>query len=267
VVLVVSVAGTLAIAVGDFLTGPYLVWATFYLVPVVATAWFVGRAPALLVGALAAVVGVVSTALDPQDVTPAVYAWNGIFRFVTYAFIAGLVAAERRAVETVSTLSATDPLTGLANRRRFYDEVELVLARAARSGEPFALAYLDIDDLKVRNDSGGHEAGDDMLVTVAELAVATVRAGDLVARLGGDEFCILLPGLDLPAAEAVVARLTAALAAAATPIRFSAGLVAGTVPADGVDADEVVRAADALMYEAKQAGKGQLAARPLLLEG
>ena len=260
-----SVAVLALIALGDYLTGPYLVFATFYLVPVVIAAWYVGRRPALVVAAAAGVVGALSTALDPGEVTAPVYVWNGVFRFVTYAFIAVLVDAERRARAAISAASQTDLMTGLPNRRQFYADAQRELDRARRSDGSVAVAYLDVDDLKARNDTYGHQAGDEMLISFAEVARRCFRSTDLLARLGGDEFCVLLVDADLAEAEAVVDRFVAALARAEPlPIRVSVGLAAGPVPA-GVDIEDLVHAADALMYDAKQSGKGRRCTRPTLL--
>lgn len=261
----VSVVMVLAISVGDFLTGPYLVFATFYLIPVMITAWFAGRTPALVVGALAALLGAVSTALDPGDVTPPVYVWNGAFRFITYAFVAALVDAEQRALTTIRLASAIDPLTGLMNRRRFFEQAELEMRRARRSGEPIAVVYIDVDDLKLRNDICGHQAGDELLTEFADRARDTFRVTDLLSRLGGDEFCFLLPGADLAVAEDALDRFGTALSRATPPIRVSTGVVAGTVDSDvDIDVETIVHEADALMYEAKMSAKGQRRSRPSL---
>jgi diguanylate cyclase (GGDEF)-like protein len=245
------------IGIGDAITGPYLVFATFYLVPVIATAWACGRTPALVVGALAALSGAVSTAMDPGEVSSPVYVSNGVFRFITYAFVAFLVHAERTAVQTIRELSAVDALTGLANRRHFYALAETELARVRRGDDPLAIAYIDVDDLKHRNDTYGHQAGDTLLVTFAAIAKRTFRATDLLSRLGGDEFCVLMPGLDVDASCAAIDRLTATLEREPDiPILVSVGIVAGVPRADdGVES--LVRRADELMYSAKRSGKGQ----------
>jgi diguanylate cyclase (GGDEF)-like protein len=167
-----------------------------------------------------------------------------------------------RPSRTIIELAATDPLTGLMNRRTFYQAVERELHRARRDGAPVAMVYVDVDDLKARNDTYGHEAGDEMIVAVAATARSTFRTTDLLARLGGDEFAFLLPATDLDAADAAVERLRSRLVdAEPIPIRFSAGIVAGVV-ADDVDPEWLVHRADLLMIEAKGAGKGGAASQP-----
>ena len=263
VIVVAAMVVTLVISVGDYFTGPYLVWATFYLVPVVAVAWFAGRRPALGVAVLGTLAGMVSTALDPGELDVPIIVWNGVFRFVTYAFIAVLVAAERQSMVQIRDQALIDPLTGMLNRRRFYERAEVELARARRNGDALAVVYLDVDDLKLRNDTYGHQAGDAMLVELAGVAAATFRNVDLVARLGGDEFCVLLPNTDLVGAEGTIDRFIAGLARAELlPISVSVGIVSGTVP-DGLDVETAVHQADGLMFEAKQSGKGQRRSHPV----
>ena len=109
-----------------------------------------------------------------------------------------LAAAERRItgqreqISQLQTLALTDPLTGLPNRRAFDEFFYAALAATRRYEETGVLAYIDIDNFKTVNDSLGHEAGDAVLIRVAEVLSRQVRANDLVARYGGDEFVALL---------------------------------------------------------------------------
>ena len=247
----------LVIATGDFVTGPYLAFASFYLLPVAIAAWFAGRRVGVAVGALGAVVGVLCTAADPGQVSQGAYLWNGGIRFVTSSVFAVLLAAEHGAVTTIRELALTDPLTGLLNRREFYALAERDTTRARREGTPLTMVYLDVDELKERNDTLGHEAGDQMLVRFADAARSTLRTSDLVARLGGDEFALLLPNTDTEAAVSGIERLRVALAGDEGPsVAFSAGVVEGPFP-QGTDIEAMVRAADLAMIDAKLSGKGR----------
>jgi diguanylate cyclase (GGDEF)-like protein len=148
-----------------------------------------------------------------------------------------------------------DGLTGLANRALFAERVAAALRRRPGS-DSVALVFLDLDGFKLVNDTLGHDAGDELLVVVAERVRACLRTGDLAARLGGDEFAVLLEDLESPeAAEAVAERLRVSLrqpvrlAGREFALRASVGLACG-----GDDHDGLLRRADVAMYAAKSAG-------------
>jgi diguanylate cyclase (GGDEF)-like protein len=103
-----------------------------------------------------------------------------------------------------------DPLTGLANRALLHDRIAHALARLGRTGDRLSLLFIDLDDFKLLNDSLGHDAGDRLLVAVAQRLRAAVREGDTVARLGGDEFAVLLEGDGEVAVTAAATRILAA---------------------------------------------------------
>jgi diguanylate cyclase (GGDEF)-like protein/PAS domain S-box-containing protein len=170
---------------------------------------------------------------------------------------------DRRALEQELNHQAFhDSLTGLANRALFVDRVAHALDRAERQTGPVAVLFLDIDDFKMVNDSLGHPAGDELLVTVADRLKASTRPGDTVARFGGDEFALLLESGDMPeAAQAVAGRVAEALKApirigtADVSVRASIGIALGQPPVDGPDG--LLRDADLAMYMAKRNGKGR----------
>lgn len=261
VTLALTLFGVVAVAVGDYLTGPYLVFATFYLIPVVVAAWFRGLRLALVIAVCAVCSGVIGTAIHSEELSPPVYLWNETFRFVTYLFAAVTVSAVRNALRSIDAMASTDPLTGLLTRRRYHELAATEIARSRRSADPISLVYVDVDDLKQTNDRSGHDAGDRMLVAFAEAARSTLRSTDLLARLGGDEFSFLLPDTDRAAAHDTIQRLQQRLATEAVPIRFSAGIVSGTVT-DDLDVESAIRAADLLMLEAKEIGKAKVLSLP-----
>lgn len=165
-------------------------------------------------------------------------------------------------------LSYADALTGVGNRRRFDELLEVEWRRAVRAGQPLALVLLDIDFFKAFNDTLGHPRGDECLRAVAAvLADALPRAGDSVARYGGDEFAVVLPDTDLEGALKVTALLRTAVAAlriehshspASRFLTVSCG-VASLRPVAGGDLQQLVSLADRGLYKAKHAGRNCVA--------
>jgi diguanylate cyclase (GGDEF)-like protein len=167
--------------------------------------------------------------------------------------------ANLRDLATARDSALTDGLTGVANRRALEQELTRISARATRNGEPFAVILLDIDHFKQLNDTHGHEAGDQALVSVAKLLRDRSRAGDVVARYGGEEFVVLCPGADISAAGAVAESLREALEQYdGPPARFTASFGVAAFPASAADPDELVRTADKALYAAKRGGRNRV---------
>jgi diguanylate cyclase (GGDEF)-like protein len=156
-------------------------------------------------------------------------------------------------------LAVTDPLTGLYNRRKFDETLHQEVSRALRYG-PVSLALIDLDYFKSVNDRYGHQAGDDALKTVARVLQGSCRTTDTCARLGGDEFAIILPHSDANAAEVVRRRIQYQIARTLIPlaggeVRIGLSIGVATLPGDASSAAELIAAADASMYQAKQASR------------
>lgn len=171
------------------------------------------------------------------------------------------VSARMEAAQQLLHIATHDTLTGLANRRMLTERLSHALARAERTGEAVAVLFIDLDGFKSVNDKHGHGAGDEVLRDVATRLSRIARATDFVARLGGDEFVILLdtdvhPGSPSMLAERVFDALSAPcrFTGGEAPIGASIG-VAMHPPLSNLAAD-LIRRADAAMYEAKSAGKG-----------
>ncbi|MDP2370708.1 diguanylate cyclase [Rhodoferax sp.] len=167
----------------------------------------------------------------------------------------------------LEALSATDGLTGLANRRKFDLEWEAEWQRAVRQGLPLAVAMLDVDQFKAYNDHYGHQAGDLCLRIVAQTLGGLVqRSGELAARYGGEEFVVILPGQSGAEACSAMERIRAAIqmqglphakAAVAGVVTVSIG-VASRVPKQGESSASLVQEADAAMYRAKNQGRNRV---------
>lgn len=155
-----------------------------------------------------------------------------------------------------------DILTGLANRSLLDDRLAIALAAAQRHGRVLSVAFLDLDHFKEVNDTLGHTAGDELLMTVARRLQACVREGDTVARHGGDEFILVLSEQSSEASVVqVLQRIRDVIArpydVAGTEVRLSCSIGASLFPRDGEDAGELIRRADQAMYKAKNSGRNQ----------
>ena len=172
------------------------------------------------------------------------------------------MALERsRLIAHLNERSNTDFLTGLSNRRCFVDTASTVLARAVAESRPVALVLLDLDHFKSINDRHGHDGGDRALVAVAEVLRGARRAGDLAARMGGEEFVVLLEGCDegpaLQFAQRLreqLSRLRVTLAGGGT-LQLTASLGVAVQRMPGGSLDDLIRRADAAMYQAKSQGR------------
>ena len=173
-------------------------------------------------------------------------------------------ASERRRMEArLAHMSTHDPLTGLHNRARLEDELDLQLAHALRTGRGGAVLWLDLDLFKEINDSLGHIAGDEVLRTVAGRLQTQVRGDTLVSRLGGDEFAFLLQDVDADAALLIASRLLDAVrgepyVVAGHALRLSASAGVVLYPEHECEAEDILSMADLAMYQAKEQGRDRV---------
>lgn len=176
----------------------------------------------------------------------------------------------RRLNDQLSELAITDPLTGLPNRRSILESAEEGFSLSRRRGMPFAVAMVDFDHFKEINDSLGHAEGDRLLVEGARRMVECLRTEDVVGRWGGEEFLAVFPLTAGEGAVAVGERLRRAVAevrftphAGHTPPRERATVSVGIacLSAEDRELDDLLRRADAALYEAKQAGRDRVVCR------
>jgi diguanylate cyclase (GGDEF)-like protein len=168
-------------------------------------------------------------------------------------------------IERLKSQSATDFLTGLANRRAFFDMAERELAGARRHGVPVVVMVLDLDHFKRLNDEHGHDAGDRALRAVADAVREQLRQDDLAARYGGEEFALLLRHCEPADGLRFSERLRAAIAQATVPLpaggtaRVTASVGVAASSDHGHDLEALVARADEAMYQAKHAGRNRVA--------
>ena len=221
------------------------------------------------IGNLPLVIGVGQTTAD-------IYAqWNNyafgiafmiaVLCAVTYLLVTSLMHDLRRRTDAeanLAVLAATDPLTGLSNRRHFNETLGREWQRGTRDRLPLALMMIDADNFKPYNDIHGHQAGDMMLKTMgAAIAAALKRGGDTAARYGGDEFAILLPATTQAGAQRVAGRVRLNLTAFCqreriTDLGLSIGIACVT-PVKGMRSSELIELADQALYRAKHLGRNR----------
>ena len=176
----------------------------------------------------------------------------------------GLALANLRLRDTLRQQSIRDPLTGLFNRRHMNDVIGREFARARREGSQVAVALVDIDHFKRINDRHGHDVGDLVLVQVAHTIEAQVRQGDIVCRFGGEEFVVILPDITQESALERAEQVRAAVAAldfrgGDPPVgQVTVSLGVAMYPQHGDKEGELVRAADAALYRAKESGRDRV---------
>lgn len=173
----------------------------------------------------------------------------------TLVDISGLKIAE----EQMEFQAYHDVLTTLPNRKLFTDRLTVALAQARRTSSELAVIFLDLDNFKNVNDSMGHAAGDELLVSVAERLTSSLREGDTIARIGGDEFTILAPGLTesedaIRVSEQVLESLEQPFMLGDRQVFVTASLGVALAPGDGNDSETLLKNADSALYRAKESG-------------
>lgn len=174
-----------------------------------------------------------------------------------FAANAAMAVRNTRLMAEVERLANEDALTGLANRRVFEESLAREVARTRRSLEPLGLIVFDIDHFKRINDTYGHQEGDEVLREVAGVLMRMARDIDLVARYGGEEFTVVLPNCSLEDALGVAERMRSAVASDSNLVGVTVSAGVASIPANAVDGESLVAAADEAMYCSKRAGRNR----------
>lgn len=213
---------------------------------------------------------------DPQSTQSAewrVHCRDGVrrqmqfrFRFIgeNYTVVFWDVTEQRRLETELRRIAGTDPLTGLCNRRRFFEESTRFLTQLASEEEPVSLMMVDIDHFKLINDTHGHAAGDQVLQILALRCQSALRLEDLMARLGGEEFAVLLPRTDAAEARRIADRLHGMVAGSPfalerriLSVHVSIGVATARQPGQ-ISIDRLMERADRALYAAKAGGRDRV---------
>jgi diguanylate cyclase (GGDEF)-like protein len=246
------------IGILDFATGYELAFSLFYLLPISAVGWFLGKRFGVLFSVLASIVWFFADYFSGHQYTDQIiYIWNTVIRFAFFVIVTTLLAALKEALEREKALSRVDRLTQAVNGEYFYELLRAELDRFIRYKHHFTLAYIDLDDFKLINDRLGHSTGDALLRQVVVTIKNNTRKTDIVARMGGDEFVVLLLETDSMTAQLVISRIQQNLLEEMSkkqwPVSFSIGAI--TITAAPKSTYELIRMVDEQMYSVKRAGK------------
>jgi diguanylate cyclase (GGDEF)-like protein len=249
------------IGIVDYITGEEISFSVFYLIPVAFTTWHTNKWIGILFCFISAMVWFFADIMTGHVYSHiAIPYWNAFVRLCFFLVVSSLLTKLKVSLTHEKMLSRTDSLTGLFNARAFDDLANVEIIRARRFKRPITIGYIDLDNFKTVNDQFGHSAGDNLLLSVAEIIKINTRAVNIAARLGGDEFAILLPETGTESARIVFPRLQEKILETmqknSWPVTLSIGSVTYNNPPDTVD--DMVRKADNLMYSAKNNGKNQI---------
>ncbi len=234
---------------------------SFYMIPVIIATWYLG----LFAGVIVVIISAVDwLGLEVISKLHAMPTWemlvSELVRVAILLMLVFVLTKLRLALKRESELARKDVLTKLANRRAFFEAANIELGRAKRYGYPLTVVMIDLDNFKLVNDEQGHEVGDVLLSYVANILSSNIRSSDCAGRFGGDEFVVLLPETGEDSADAIAKKLQNELLAGMQlhqwPVTFSIGVATFDVPP--IDVGVMLKYADRLMYEVKQAGKNHV---------
>jgi len=247
----------IGISVLDYSLGPEMGISIFYLIPISLITWFIGSRAGLSASFACAIVWLAADLIH-KDVNRGAFVpyWNALVRlgfFVVVVYLQNTLKDEQRHARI-------DHLTGIGNRRYFFQIADIEMERSRRYKRPFTVVYIDLDNFKTVNDTLGHKAGDSLLKAVSKTIKDNIRSTDTAARLGGDEFALVMPETEAEAARDFVNKLNRQLLEAmqkkSWQVTFSMGVMTFITPPNSVD--DMISGVDGLMYFAKKAGKNDM---------
>jgi diguanylate cyclase (GGDEF)-like protein len=248
------------VGITDYLTGFEVSFSLFYLIPIALVTWFTTYKLGMMFAVASAIVWLLADMLSGAVYShQIIHLWNSAVRlgfFALTVFSLELI----KTLEREKTFARMDYITGTLNTRYFHALAQREIDRSSRYRYPFTVAYIDVDNFKIVNDSFGHITGDKVLYAVADCMQRHLRKTDIVARVGGDEFAILLPEVELNLAKAVISKMRRKLLEDMQKnnwsVTFSIGVLTFLDAPPSVD--EMLNMVDKLMYSVKNRGKDDI---------
>ncbi|GAB4465438.1 MAG: hypothetical protein OHK0029_36060 [Armatimonadaceae bacterium] len=265
-VSLLTLLGVTLVGLLDYLTGLEIRVYPLYLFPIMLASWYLGRWYGGGTALLATIVWFISYRASGGRYSRE-YIW--VVNFITqggvFFSVAFLVCTLREALRREQVFSRTDYLTGLANVGGFYRAAENTLRMCQAQKQSVALAYIDLDNFKTVNDTGGHEQGDTLIRRFSEILHANFPSGSIIARLGGDEFAVLIPGILSEDIKHTLENVRDTIVQHTEFQPFSVTVSIGAVVTTSAppDLQTLLAAADGLMYEVKRGGKNEVRVRLL----
>jgi diguanylate cyclase (GGDEF)-like protein len=259
ILLLGSAIIVLLIAYLDYLTEDEISFYVCYAIPISLSSWFISQRAGIIM-AIGSTLAWYIVDFQQQPAHLMIHFWNVAVRLSFFVAMAVILSKLKSTLDREKELAYKDPLTGLSNRRAFFERADLEIKRSRRYRHPLTIAYMDLDGFKVVNDQKGHEEGDRLLQSMANCLLNSSRATDAVARLGGDEFVILLPETGEEAAFAAAQKFHQEVLQIMRennwPVTLSVGVLTFLQPPESVD--EIIHDADQLMYASKKTGKNAI---------
>lgn len=250
-----------SVTLTDYMTGPFVHFTLFYLLPICLAGSLISVRLAYLLAFLATLTLSLTLFQGFGVISAHQLIWSTFTNAVIFIAAAYFSQKASVIVAELDEQSMFDALTKANTRRSFFELGNVALAHLRETQRPVSVAFFDLDDFKDVNDNLGHEAGDRLLVAVASSIRKNLRAEDLFGRLGGDEFAILFDGIGSESIEQVVARLMTKVKEAIEPVTtgvtFSVGVVSCKMDKP-ITMDEAVAMADKAMYESKRTSKNAI---------
>jgi diguanylate cyclase (GGDEF)-like protein len=241
----------------DHITGYEISFSIFYLLPIMAVSWLDRKSRGIILSILSAAMWLVADLTSGNHYSNFVIPfWNATMRLGFFLIITFFTAKIKNLLEKEQLLARIDFLTGVNNSRSFYELAQTEMDRVRRFPRPFTIAYMDVDNFKLVNDSLGHKSGDELLHSLAKTIKDNTRSIDIIGRLGGDEFAVFMPETNEKQAKTAVNKIHKYLSEAVQLNKWPVSFSIGVITCHGAcTLEELIKESDDLMYSVKVSGK------------